>query len=199
MYKTIKRFLDISFSLLLIVLLSPIFILTIALVIIFMGMPVFFTQQRVGFKNKEFRIFKFRTMKLYDENRSKDFERITRFGRFLRVTRIDELPQLVNILKGDMSFIGPRPLLPEYLPYYTKIELCRHKVRPGLSGLSQISASYPTWETQFEYDVEYVDNMSFMLDFHILLKTIRKVLMPSKSLRSGVAGREKFDVYRKIT
>lgn len=162
-----------------------------------MGSPVFFRQKRTGQDNKTFELLKFRTMRPETGNKMTDNERITKLGRFLRITRIDELPQLINIIKGEMSFLGPRPLLPEYLPYYTEEELCRHKVRPGLSGLSQVLFSYPSWEKQFKYDIEYVKGLSLSLDIKILLKTIKKVLTPSNKLITGVPERERFDVYRK--
>lgn len=125
-----------------------------------------------------------------------DYKRITPFGRMLRIARIDELPQLLNILKGDMSFIGPRPLLPEYLPYYAENELQRHNVRPGLSGLSQVSGSYPSWEEQFENDIYYVTHLSLKMDITVLIKTFKKVLFPTQKLISGKQGRVRFDVYR---
>lgn len=161
-----------------------------------MGGSVLFKQKRIGLNNKPFTIYKFRTMKEKDASNVLDFQRITSLGRILRVTRIDELPQLFNILNGDMSFIGPRPLIPEYLPFYTEDEIKRHDVRPGLSGLSQVSGSYPKWEDQFNNDILYVDNMSFLLDLRILFKTARKILLPSKKLITGKAGRLRFDLYR---
>ena len=162
-----------------------------------MGYPVLYTQKRVGLFNKEFSIFKFRSMLHKTEKNNSDFERITWFGRILRVTRVDEFPQLFNILLGDMSFVGPRPLLPDYLPYYTNVELYRHHVRPGLTGLSQVEGSYPSWEEQFKYDIYYVENISFKLDLIILLKTIKKVLSPTYKLISGKEYRQRFDIYRK--
>lgn len=125
-----------------------------------------------------------------------DNKRITCYGRLLRITRIDELPQLFNILKGDMSFIGPRPLLPDYLPFYTQKELRRHEVRPGLSGLSLLAGSYPTWEDQFALDVQYVDNLSFAMDIKLFYKTIIKVFNPSTKLLNCDSERERFDLYR---
>lgn len=196
MYKKFKRCSDFVISLFLLIILIPVFIVVPVLILITMGFPVFFKQERIGFNNKVFQIYKFRTMQAKTQNINTDSKRITWFGKILRISRIDEFPQLLNILKGEMSFIGPRPLLPEYLPYYTKEELRRHEIRPGLSGLSQVSFSYPDWETQFKLDVQYLDNLCFILDLIILLKTIKKIFTPSKKLITGNAGREKFDVYR---
>ena len=183
-------------SALLILILSPVFIVTPLLILLSMGAPVIFKQQRIGLENREFEIYKFRSMKEKSKKYSSDSERITRIGRFLRVSRVDEFPQLLNILKGDMSFVGPRPLLPDYLPYYTTIEKRRHEVRPGLSGLSQVSASYPAWEEQFAYDVEYVDHLCIKQDITILFKTIAKIVRPTSKLITGNAQRLRFDTYR---
>lgn len=196
MYRYFKRFLDFLFSFLFIIVLSPFFIITPLLIWLTMDWPAIYTQRRIGLNNREFRIYKFRSMRHKTEIYQTDDSRITAFGRFIRVTRIDEFPQLFNILKGDMSFIGPRPLLPEYLPYYTKEEVRRHDVRPGLSGLSQVHSSYPSWEEQFNKDISYVEHLSFMLDVRILVKTIKKVLLPSHKLVSGISGRVKFDQHR---
>ena len=187
---------DIFFASILIIILSPFFIVVPLLIKMLMGGSALFTQIRIGLNNEPFKIYKFRTMKEANGNNITDSQRITWLGRVLRVTRIDEFPQLFNILLGDMSFIGPRPLLPDYLPYYTKNELRRHEVKPGLSGLIPVSASYPEWEKQFESDIYYVENISFKLDLAILLRTFTKILFPSKKLISGEAGRTKFDVYR---
>lgn len=163
-----------------------------------MGYPVIFRQRRIGKDNQAFTILKFRTMRNKSDKYHSDSERITWIGRFLRLFRLDELPQLFNILIGDMSFIGPRPLIPEYLPYYTEKEILRHNVRPGLSGYSQVkSLNYPDWEEQFSYDLYYVKNISFRLDILILLKTIEKIIRPSTMATTGIAeGRPNFDVYR---
>jgi len=197
MYKIFKYFLDISFSSILIIILTPIFIITTILILLIMGKPVFYSQKRIGLKNKEFRIYKYRSMITRSSKQHSDASRITKLGKILRITRIDEIPQLYNILKCEMSFIGPRPLLPEYLPYYSRYELRRHEVRPGLSGLSQVSSSYPSWEQQFKYDILYVENYSFLMDLSIFLKTILKVLSPSKKLLTGEPGRPPLDIYRK--
>ena len=197
MYKVVKRALDIFFSAFFLIVLSPFFLLAALLIWLFMGRPIVYTQTRIGRYNKPFLAYKFRSMKDKTSKNQTDADRITWIGRLLRVSRIDEFPQLYNILKGDMSFIGPRPLLPEYLPYYTKQELKRHEVRPGLSGLSQVSGSYPAWEKQFEYDLEYVNKLSFSLDIRLFFKTILKVLRPSRKLVSGKTNRQRFDEYRK--
>ena len=150
------------------------------LIFIFMGNPIFFSQERPGLNEKIFRIFKFRTMngrKERNRNLLTDIERTTKLGKFLRKTSIDELPELFNILKGDMSFIGPRPLLVRYLPYYSENERRRHSVRPGLTGLAQVNGRNTlNWEDKFRFDLQYVDNISFALDLKILLKTVFKVI-----------------------
>lgn len=194
--KLFKRTIDVCMSLIFIVILLPVYLIFYVLILIFMGSPVFFIQKRVGKENKVFKLYKFRSMRDKSEKYDVDYKRITPFGRMLRIARIDELPQLINILKGDMSFIGPRPLLPEYLSYYTENELQRHNVRPGLSGLSQVSGSYPSWEEQFENDIKYVNHLSFKMDMIVLIKTFKKVLFPTQKLISGKQGRARFDVYR---
>ena len=157
MYSIIKRLFDFLLSFSLIVLGMPVFLLISLWIIISMGLPVIFSQERTGRNSRSFMIYKFRTMRERCERYLTDEQRITWTGRTLRSFRLDELPQLFNILKGDMSFIGPRPLLPSYLPFYTNEELRRHNVRPGLSGLSQVNhLHYPDWETQFSDDIEYV-------------------------------------------
>jgi len=196
MYKRLKRAIDILMSALFILVLSPVFLIIPLFILLTMGAPVLFKQQRIGLDNREFEIYKFRTMRSKSQKYSSDSQRITKFGRFLRISRIDEFPQLFNILKGEMSFIGPRPLLPDYLPHYTSVELRRHQVRPGLSGLSQVSGSYPAWEEQFSNDVAYVDQLSLKLDVIILFKTATKIATPTKKLISGNAERIRFDQYR---
>lgn len=196
MYNKLKRGIDIVMSALLILVLSPVFLITPLFILLTMGAPVLFKQQRIGLGNREFEIYKFRTMHNRSEKHFTDSQRITKLGRILRITRVDEFPQLFNILKGHMSFIGPRPLLPDYLPHYTSVELRRHDVRPGLSGLSQVSGSYPAWEEQFAYDVTYVDQLSLKLDLTILFKTVAKIATPTRKLISGNAERMRFDKYR---
>ena len=163
-----------------------------------MGSPVLYKQERIGLNNKSFVIYKFRSMDHKSEKKQTDEQRIRLFGKLLRQFRMDELPQLFNILIGKMSFIGPRPLLPDYLPYYNEIEIRRHEVKPGLSGYSQVSSlNYLEWEDQFKLDLYYVDNISLKLDAIILFKTVAKILRPSKMVQTGYAGRPRFDTYRK--
>lgn len=183
MYRYIKRILDIISSLLAIIILSPLLgILTVIGAFEMKGNP-FFIQERPGKDEKIFKLVKFRTMtnaKDKDGNLLSDADRLTRYGKFLRNTSLDELPELFNILKGDMSVIGPRPLLVQYLPYYTEKEKHRHDVRPGLTGLAQVNGRNSLdWEHRFECDVEYVENLSFFSDVKILLKTIQKVIQRS--------------------
>lgn len=176
----LKRLFDVLFAFLLLVILSPLFLLIILFILMFLGRPVFFKQPRVGKNEKIFTIYKFRTMlDLKDEqgNLLPDHLRMSKFGNFLRSTSLDELPELVNILKGDMSFIGPRPLLVRYLPLYNDFQRRRHEVRPGLSGLAQVNGrNQISWEEKFELDVYYIDHMSFLLDVKIALSTIKKIL-----------------------
>lgn len=180
MYRYIKRFFDIFSSLLAIILLSPILLITALTVRIKLGSPVLFKQERPGKDEKIFVLKKFRTMTdERDENGEllPDEERLTKFGRFLRSTSIDELPELFNILKGDMSVIGPRPLLVRYLPRYNEYQHRRHEVRPGLSGWAQVNGrNTVSWEEKFRMDVEYVDNYSLLFDIKILFLTIVNVL-----------------------
>ena len=163
-----------------------------------MGRPVFFTQTRVGRDNKAFLIIKFRTMRANSSGNNSDLQRLTKLGAFLRKYSIDEFPQLLNILKGDMSFIGPRPLLEDYLPFFTKREIIRHNVRPGMSGLAQVSGrSNVTWDNQFEMDAVYVERISFLLDLKILFKTIPKVMGSIDMMVTGRIDLDKFDVHRR--
>ena len=176
----IKRVLDFVFALLLLILLSPLLlVVTIWLHFANKGAGAFFTQERPGKDEKIFRLYKFKSMtdeRDAEGNLLPDAERITRAGRFVRSTSIDELPQLWNVLKGDMSFIGPRPLLVRYLPYYTEREHCRHDVRPGITGLSQVSGrNNLKWDERLEMDVRYVEEIYFILDFRIAINTIKKV------------------------
>lgn len=174
--KFFKRFFDILFSLIAIIILIPIFVIISIFSLIFMGWPIFFKQPRPGKDEKIFNLYKFRTMtnkKDKDGNLLPDAERLNTYGKFLRKTSLDELPELFAILAGKMSFVGPRPLLPEYLQYYTKAEHRRHEVRPGLTGLAQVSGrNLVDWDERFALDVKYVDNISFWQDVKILFKTI---------------------------
>ena len=179
--KVIKRLLDIIISAVALIILSPILLIVAILVRCKLGSPIIFHQQRPGYHEKIFGLCKFRTMT--DERDEKgellpDAQRLTKFGKMLRATSLDELPELWNILKGDMSLIGPRPLLISYLPYYTKEESLRHTVRPGLTGLAQVSGrNLLDWDKRLAKDVEYVKNLSFAMDLRIFFLTIKKVLI----------------------
>ena len=180
MYKKyIKRILDFSLSLIALIVLSPVFLILAILVRIKLGKPIIFKQQRPGKNEKIFMLYKFRTMtdaKDEQGNLLPDSERLTKFGKFLRSTSLDELPELVNILKGDMSIVGPRPLLVEYLPLYNAQQKHRHDTRPGLTGLAQISGRNAiTWEEKFKIDVKYVEKITFLGDMKIILSTVVKV------------------------
>lgn len=175
-----KRVLDFVFALLLLILLSPLLlVVSIWLHFANKGAGAFFTQERPGKDEKIFRLYKFKSMtdeRDAEGNLLPDADRITRAGRFVRSTSIDELPQLLNVLKGDMSFIGPRPLLVRYLPYYTEREHRRHNVRPGITGLAQVSGrNNLRWGERLEMDVKYVEELCFLLDLRIALNTVKKV------------------------
>ena len=174
--KYVKRCFDVIFACIFLFLLSPVLLLTVLLVRIKLGSPVIFRQSRGGLYGREFMILKFRTMsdkRDREGNLLPDSERMTRFGGFLRKTSIDELPQLINILRGEMSFVGPRPQLAEFLPYYTEEEMLRHTVRPGLSGLAQISGRNALpWKKRFRLDAEYAEKVSFALDVKIVFLTL---------------------------
>lgn len=178
--KYVKRFLDIILAIIAIVITLPIFLLTGILVLIFLGKPAIFRQKRPGKDEKIFTMYKFRTMtkgKNHNGEMLPDELRLTKFGKFLRKTSLDEIPEFINILKGDMSFVGPRPLLIEYLPYYTKEEHHRHDVRPGLTGLAQASGrNLLNWNDRFKKDIEYVNDITFINDLKIVLKTFYTVI-----------------------
>lgn len=181
MYKYIKRGLDFTVAFAALLILSPLMLIVAILIKLNRDGPVLFKQERPGRGGKIFTVYKFRTMSVRtcDENGRElsDFERMSKIGSFLRKTSVDELPQFINILKGDMSFIGPRPLLTEYLELYTPEQMRRHEVRPGISGWAQVNGRNTiTWEEKFRYDVEYVDNLSFRMDMNIFIKTILNVL-----------------------
>ena len=178
--KRIKRCLDIVLSLCGIIVLSPVLLVLFILVRVKLGSPVLFKQERPGKGEKIFTLCKFRTMTDARDEKGEllpDEVRLTKFGRLLRATSLEELPELFNILKGDMSVIGPRPLLVRYLPRYNSFQRRRHEVRPGLTGLAQVNGRNAlTWEEKFEYDVRYVDNLTFAMDVRIFFATVRAVL-----------------------
>lgn len=176
----IKRPQDFCCALLAIILLSPVMLVTTILVRMKLGSPVIFKQERPGLNGKVFKLYKFRTMTDAKDSTGRllsDEERLTTFGKKLRATSIDELPELINILKGDMSVVGPRPLLVQYLPLYNERQRRRHEVRPGVTGLAQVNGRNAiSWEEKFEYDVAYVDNVTFLGDWRIVFRTIKTVL-----------------------
>lgn len=176
-----KRTIDFTFSLLLILLLSPIIILTGVYVFIFIGHPIIFKQIRPGENGKPIKIFKFRTMTNEKDTNGEllpDTKRLNSSGKFLRKFSLDELPQMFNVLKGDLSLVGPRPLLMEYLPLYNEKQKRRHEVKPGITGWAQVNGRNAIdWEKKFELDTWYVENQSMSLDIKILILTIKKVLI----------------------
>ena len=198
--KWVKRPLDCCLSTLALVGLSPVLGCVALLVRINQGSPVLFTQDRPGKDEKIFKLYKFRSMSNKRDKDGKllpDDERITKFGRFLRSTSLDELPELLNIIKGDMAIIGPRPLLTEYLPFYTAKERHRHDVRPGLSGLAQIHGrNATTWEDKFSWDLKYVENITFVGDLKIVAMTLLKVIKRSDILVGKQIPAGRLDVAR---
>lgn len=191
-----KRFFDFTLALMLIILFSPL-IISIALLLKCTQKSVLFTQKRPGLNEKIFTIYKFKTMSDEKDESGQllpDELRLKAFGKIVRGLSLDELLQLFNVLKGDMSFVGPRPLLPEYLPLYTKEQRQRHAVRPGITGLAQINGRNAiSWEKKFEFDVEYVKKLSFFLDMKILFFTAIKVLKRSGINQEGKVTTEKFN------
>ncbi len=204
--KYIKRLLDISCSLVVIVLFFWFYLIIALLVRVKLGSPIIFAQDRPGKidsktgKEQIFKLYKFRTMT--DERDEKGellpgSKRLTKFGRFLRSTSLDELPEIWNILKGDMSLIGPRPLAVIYLPYYTKEERVRHLVRPGLTGWAQANGrNNISWEEKFAYDIEYVNHITFGMELRVIFKTIKTVLL-KEGIGQGEETPESFHIYRK--
>ena len=191
-----KSIFDKTLALFLIILFSPIYIVVSLLIFFKMGSPILFRQKRPGYKEKIFGIYKFRTMTNEKEefgNLLPDDKRLVGIGKFIRSTSLDELPQLFNVLKGDMSFVGPRPLLVEYLPLYNQKQKRRHDVKPGITGWAQVNGRNAiSWEQKFDYDVWYVDNQSFWLDIKILWLTFLKVVKRSDISSSTSSTMEKF-------
>ncbi|MBE6777073.1 MAG: sugar transferase [Ruminococcaceae bacterium] len=194
--KFIKRPLDFTLSLLALIVLSPVLIILIVMGAIGMKGNPFFTQLRPGKNEKIFKLIKFRTMtneKDADGNLLPDEKRLNKYGKFLRSTSLDELPELINILKGDMSIVGPRPLLVQYLPLYNERQKRRHEVRPGLTGFAQINGrNTVTWEQKFEDDVTYIENITFLGDMKIIFKTVVSVLKREGISQENNATMEEF-------
>lgn len=195
--KYFKRILDFIFAIVLFIITLPILLVVGMLVGIYLGFPIIFKQKRPGKDEKEFTLYKFRTMTdAKDENGEllPDDKRLTKFGLFLRSTSLDELPELINIIKGDMSFVGPRPLLTEYLDLYNEEQRHRHDVRPGLTGLAQVNGrNLLGWEERFNYDIEYVKNINFSEDIKIIFKTIFLVVTRKGVSSSNSKTMEKFN------
>jgi lipopolysaccharide/colanic/teichoic acid biosynthesis glycosyltransferase len=193
----LKRIFDIIIASVLLILLSPLMLLTSFLVRVFLGTPVFFKQHRPGLNEKPFLLYKFRTM--LDKRNSKDEllnddHRLNAFSKCLRSLSIDELPELINVLKGEMSLVGPRPLLMEYLPYYSTRQRLRHSMRPGLTGWAQINGRNSlSWEKKFEFDTWYIENCSFLLDCKIILLTLVKIIKREGIHAQGLATMSRFD------
>jgi len=192
----VKRLFDILLSALALILLSPLIAITAIFVIIDLGFPIFFTQIRPGYRGNLFKIYKFRSMKDIETKKgmqTPDIKRLTAFGLLIRSTSIDELPSLWNVLMGDMSLVGPRPLLVEYLSLYNKEQARRHNVKPGITGWAQVNGRNAlSWRERFELDVWYVDNHTFFLDLKILLMTVKKVLFREGIAQSGQVTMSKF-------
>jgi lipopolysaccharide/colanic/teichoic acid biosynthesis glycosyltransferase len=192
----LKRLFDVILALMILVVASPLFLFGVFVVWLDMGRPIFFRQQRPGYLGRPFMLYKFRTMREAMDATGcalPDAERLTQWGQFLRRTSIDELPQLINVLMGDMSIVGPRPLLMEYLPLYSSEQMRRHEVRPGITGWAQVNGRNALgWEARFRLDVWYVDHHSFWLDIGILLSTVRKVFVREGINAVGEATMSKF-------
>jgi lipopolysaccharide/colanic/teichoic acid biosynthesis glycosyltransferase len=201
-YDALKRVLDLCSALVLLVLLSPVMLVTALFVRAKLGSPALFNQPRPGLKGRIFTVHKFRTMRDAPPGDDAvaavetDSARLTRFGRILRSTSVDELPELVNVLRGEMSIVGPRPLLVEYLPRYNAEQARRHEVRPGITGWAQVNGrNAVSWEERFKMDVWYVDNRSFLLDIRILFLTLGAVFGRRGVTAQGHATMEPFDPY----
>lgn len=200
--KYLKRFVDIILSSVAIIVLSPVLLIVALLVKINLGSPIIFKQERPGLNEKIFTMFKFRTMtEERDEkgNLLPEYMRLTKFGRILRSISLDEIPELFNVLKGDMSLIGPRPLLVEYLPLYNEYQKKRHTVRPGISGLAQVNGRNAiAWEEKFTHDLYYVENVSLLLDIKIIFKTFLKVWKREGVNKNEFVTMEKFKGTKEI-
>ncbi len=196
MMEVMKRIFDILVSFSVLLLSAPLLLLLALLIRTQLGSPVLFSQPRPGFKGKPFNMVKFRSMTDERDDADEllsDALRLTRFGKVLRATSLDELPELWNVLKGDMSIVGPRPLMMEYLPFYSSEQARRHDMLPGVTGLAQISGRNAlSWEKKFKLDVWYIDNYSFWLDIKIVLATVKKVLIPEGVSPDGHATMPKF-------
>ena len=197
MYKLFfKRLIDIICSLVGLIVFSPILVIVALLVRINLGSPIFFTQNRLGKNGKEFKMIKFRTMKDAVDKFGEvlpDEQRLTKFGKILRSTSLDELPELINVLKGDMTLVGPRPLLVEYKELYSERQFRRHETSPGITGWAQVNGRNSiSWNERFELDVWYVDNLSFFLDIKILFMTVLKVIKRDGINEEGQASMSKF-------
>lgn len=191
-----KRVIDLMVSVSILILLSPILIITAIMVRLKLGAPILFTQQRPGLHGKPFNLYKFRTMSNLLDSKGQllsDELRLTSFGKLLRKYSLDEFPQLINVIKGEMSLVGPRPFLMEYLPLYSKEQMARHNVKPGITGWAQVNGRNTlTWEEKFKMDVWYVENHNLLLDLKILMKTAIKVLKKEGISQQGQVTMEKF-------
>lgn len=201
MYKHFfKHFFDFFFALFLLILFSPIFLLVLIVLLVLNNGKPFFFQKRPGKNERIFSIMKFKTMTDKTDEHGEllpNSERLTPFGIFLRKTSLDELPQLINVLKGDMSFIGPRPLLVRYLPFYTEKEKLRHSVKPGITGLAQVSGrNFLNWDERLQKDINYVENLSLGLDIEVFFKTLQKVLLRKDVAVDATVTMDDFDVFR---
>ncbi len=196
--KYIKRFLDVALCSLALLVIWPILAIVALFVKIKLGSPVIFVQQRPGKGGKIFKLYKFRTMtneKDQDGNLLPSKQRLTRFGKILRATSLDELPELINIIKGDMSIVGPRPWTVKYLKYFTPEEYRRHNVRPGLTGWAQVNGrTAANWDQRIKYDIDYVDNLTFFMDIKVIFLTVKKVFCRSDIVETSAQGN--FDTYR---
>ncbi|MDQ0482526.1 sugar transferase [Guptibacillus hwajinpoensis] len=197
-----KRVIDLVLSALFLLILSPIVVMTCVLIRFKLGSPIIFKQERIGYKEKLFIVYKLRTMSDARDEKGQllpDSIRLTRLGKVIRKLSIDEIPQLVNVLKGDMSIVGPRPLLVKYLPYYTERERMRHQVKPGITGLAQITGrNILKWDERFAIDVEYVENQSIWLDMKIMILTVVKVVRKEDIVDVPGDHLQDFDIERQL-